>query len=66
MSEHASARGSHRDDDALMEAALEAARLLTVAMKTLRGEPEPAFASKVSHTIRRIYEIDAARAHDAF
>jgi len=55
-----------RSDDALMEAALEAARLLSLAMKTLRGEPEPAFASKVDHTIRRIYEIDAARAHDGF
>ena len=50
-------------DDALLEAALEAARLLGVAMQTLRGEPEPAFASKVSHAIRRIYEIDAARTH---
>jgi hypothetical protein len=49
-----------------MEAALEAARLLSLAMQTLRGEPEPAFASKVSHTIRRIYEIDAARAHGGF
>ena len=49
-----------------MEAALEAARLLSLAMKTLRGEPEPAYASKVEHTIRRIYEIDAARAHDGF
>jgi hypothetical protein len=55
-----------RNDDALLEAALEAARLLSVAMKTLRGEPEPAFASKAEHAIRRIYEIDAARAHDGF
>jgi hypothetical protein len=50
-------------DDPLLDAALEAARLLTVAMKTLRGEPEPAFASKVAHTVQRIYDIEAARAH---
>ena len=64
MSEHGGRGRGSTDDDALMEAALEAARLLSVAMKTLRGEPEPAFASKVEHTIRRIYENDAARAHD--
>ena len=50
-------------DDPLLDAALEAARLLGVALKTMRGEPEPAFASKVSHTIQRIYEIEATRAH---
>ena len=50
--------------DPLMELALESARLLTLAMKTLRGEPEPGFANKVEHTIRRIYEIDAARIHE--
>ena len=50
-------------DDPLLDAAIEACRLLTVAMKTMRGEPEPAFAAKVSHTIQRIYEIEAARAH---
>jgi len=66
MSEHGIPPQGRTDDDALLEAALEAARLLSVAMKTLRGEPEPAFASKVEHTIRRIYEIDAARAHDGF
>ena len=49
--------------DPLLEVALEAARLLSLAMKTLRGEPEPGFANKVDHTIRRIYEIDAARTH---
>ncbi|HLF76336.1 MAG TPA: hypothetical protein VJB57_02495 [Dehalococcoidia bacterium] len=51
--------------DPLLEVALEAARLLGLAMKTLRGEPEPGFANKVDHTIRRIYEIDAARTHDS-
>ncbi len=50
--------------DPLMEVALEAARLLGLAMKTLRGEPEPGFANKVDHTIRRIYEMDAARTHE--
>ena len=61
--------GSQRDytgpgsSDPLLEVALEAARLLSLAMKTLRGEPEPGFANKVDHTIRRIYEIDAARTH---
>jgi hypothetical protein len=49
--------------DPLLEVALEAARLLGLAMKTMRGEPEPGFANKVDHTIRRIYEIDAARVH---
>ena len=52
-------------DDALLEAAIEAARLLSLAMQTLRGEPEPAFASKANLAIRRIYEIDAARTHNA-
>jgi hypothetical protein len=51
-------------EDPLLDAAVEAARLLAVAMKTLRGEPEPAFASKVTHTIQRIYEIEAARTHE--
>ena len=50
-------------DDPLLDAALEAARLLTVALKTMRGEPEPAFASKVRHTIQRIYDIEAQRTH---
>ena len=50
-------------DDPLMDAAIEAARLLSVALQTMKGEPEPAFASKVNHTIQRIYEIEAARAH---
>jgi hypothetical protein len=49
--------------DPLMEVALEAARLLGVALHSMRGEPEPGFANKVEHTIRRIYEIDAARVH---
>ena len=49
--------------DPLMEVALEAARLLQVAMKTMRGEPEPGFANKVDNTVRRIYAIDAARVH---
>ena len=49
--------------DPLMEAALEAARLLELAMQTLRGEPEPGFANKAFHAIRRIYDIDAQRAH---
>lgn len=49
--------------DPLMEVALEAARLLGVAMKHMRGEPEPGYANKVDNTIRRIYAIDAARVH---
>ena len=57
-------RSRRHHDDPLLDAAIEAARLLTVAMKTMRGEPEPAFASKVSHTIQRIYEIEAARTHE--
>ena len=57
------ARPSHPEDP-LLDAAVEAARLLSVAMRTMRGEPEPAFASKVSHTIQRIYEIEAARTHE--
>ena len=50
--------------DPLMELALEAARLLTLAMQQMRGEPEPGYANKVEHTIRRIYEIDAMRVHE--
>jgi hypothetical protein len=50
-------------NDPLMDVALEAARLLTLALQTMRGEPEPGFANKVEHTVRRIYEIEAARAH---
>ena len=49
--------------DPLMDVALEAARLLSLALQTMRGEPEPGFANKVEHTVRRIYEIEAARAH---
>ena len=49
--------------DPLMEVALEAARLLGVAMKQMKGEPEPGYANKVENTIRRIYAIDAARVH---
>jgi hypothetical protein len=48
-----------------LEVALEAARLLSLAIKTLRGEPEPGFANKVDHTVRRINEIDAARTHES-
>jgi hypothetical protein len=29
----------------------------------MQGEPEPGFANKAEHAIRRIYEIDAARVH---
>lgn len=58
-----SAQRPQNTEDALLEAAVEAARLLGVAMQTLRGEPEPAFASKANLVIRRIYEIDAQRAH---
>jgi hypothetical protein len=54
----------HHPEDPLLDAAIEAARLLTVALKTMRGEPEPAFASKVEHTIQRIYAIEAARTHE--
>ena len=50
-------------DDPLLDVALETARLLSLALKTLRGEPEPGFASKAEHAIRLIYEIDAVRAH---
>jgi len=49
--------------DPLMDVALEAARLLSLALQTLKGEPEPGFANKAEHAIRRIYEIDAARVH---
>jgi hypothetical protein len=49
--------------DPLMDVALEAARLLQLALETMRGEPEPGYAQKVEHTVRRIYEIEAARAH---
>lgn len=49
--------------DPLMQVALEAARLLALAMQTMKGEPEPGYANKVEHTIRLIYEIDAARVH---
>ena len=49
--------------DRLLDVALEAARLLSLALETMRGEPEPGFAQKVEHTVRRIYEIEAARAH---
>ena len=49
--------------DPLMDVALEAARLLSLALQTMKGEPEPGFANKAEHAIRRIYEIDAARVH---
>jgi hypothetical protein len=64
VSEGAKDRPLRHSDDPLLDAALEAARLLTVAMKTMRGEPEPAFASKVTHTVQRIYDIEAARTHE--
>jgi hypothetical protein len=51
------------NSDPLLEVALEAARLLNVMLQNMRGEPEPGFANKVEHTVRRIYEIDAARTH---
>ena len=51
------------NSDPLLEVALEAARLLSVAMQQMKGEPEPGFANKVEHTVRLIYEIDAARTH---
>ena len=50
-------------NDPLLDVALEAARLLTLAMQTLRGEPEPGFANKVENTVQRIYAIEAARIH---
>ena len=49
--------------DPLLQVALEAARLLSLALQTMKGEPEPGFANKAEHTIRLIYEIDAARVH---
>ncbi len=64
MSDTAEPHRAGGTDDALLEAAIEAARLLSVAMQTMRGEPEPAFASKANLAIRRIYEIDAARTHN--
>ena len=36
--------------DPLMDLALEAARLLQLALETMRGEPEPGYAQKVEHT----------------
>ena len=50
-------------NDPLMDVALEAARLLTLALETMRGEPEPGFANKVENTVQRIYAIEAARIH---
>jgi hypothetical protein len=50
------------DRDLLLEAALEASRLLTRALNTFREDPE--FVAAVNETIRRIYTIDASRAHD--
>jgi hypothetical protein len=48
--------------DLLMEAALDASRLLSRVLQTYRDDPE--FVNAVNETIRRIYSIDAARAHD--
>ncbi len=62
MSDHS--RLPNHPEDPLLDAAVEAARLLMVALKTMRGEPEPAFASKVEHTVQRIYAIEAARTHE--
>jgi hypothetical protein len=50
------------DRDLLLEAALEASRLLTRVLNTFRDDPE--FVTAVNETIRRIYTIDASRAHD--
>ena len=50
------------DRDLLLEAALEASRLLTRVLNTFREDPE--FVAAVNETIRRIYTIDASRAHD--
>lgn len=52
-------------DDPLLDVAVEAARLLNLAMRTMRGEPEPGYATKVENTIRRIYAIEAARTHSS-
>jgi hypothetical protein len=50
------------DRDLLLESALEASRLLGRVLSTYRDDPE--FVNAVNETIRRIYTIDAARAHD--
>ena len=50
------------DRDLLMDAALDASRLLSRVLSTYRDDPE--FVSAVNETIRRIYTIDASRAHD--
>ncbi|HEY7270591.1 MAG TPA: hypothetical protein VH951_12265 [Dehalococcoidia bacterium] len=49
--------------DPLLDVALEAARLLTLALDSMRGEPEPGFAQKVTHTVERIHALEAARVH---
>jgi hypothetical protein len=54
-----------RRNDPLLQAAVEAARLLDLALKTLKGEPEPGFANKAENAIRRIYDIEAARTHES-
>ena len=50
------------DRDLLLESALEASRLLSRVLSTYRDDPD--FVNAVNETIRRIYTIDAARAHD--
>ena len=58
-----SALDSPRDErDLLLEAALEAARLLGLAMPAHRDDPD--FLKAANETIRRIYAIYAVRAHD--
>ena len=50
------------DRDLLLDAALDASRLLSRVLSTYRDDAE--FVSAVNETIRRIYTIDASRAHD--
>jgi len=48
--------------DLWQDVALEAAKLLQLAVKKVGDDPE--FADQAFATVRRIYALDASRAHD--